>query len=361
MSMVPEIMDLQAARAQVLTRAPVDLLTRSTGIGLYGTGFLGGWAVAYLRQAGREPVACFDGHPQNQGGRFHGIAVEAPDKLESVHPDFVLITARHHVGAVQAILDRAGIPGCSFDAWYAASHFQRFMAVHDHLADERARQTLRAVLMAMLSGESGWLEPVFERDQYFCLPRFTGAERETYVDAGAYVGDSVERFLWANAGVCRRILAFEPSPRQHVALTRRCRRLAEEWALPEGTIILHEAGLGAASARASGAAASGQLQSMALQQAEGGDMAVLALDDVMAGEPVTFLKADVEGMEMPLLAGARQTIMAHRPKLAICVYHYPSDIPEITAYLRSLVPQYRFSLRHHSPRLMETVLYCWVE
>jgi len=29
--------------------------------------------------------------------------------------------------------------------------------------------------------------------------------------------------------------------------------------------------------------------------------------------------------------------------------------------LADLVPDYQFALRHHSPQLMETVLYCWTD
>jgi hypothetical protein len=62
-----------------------------------------------------------------------------------------------------------------------------------------------------------------------------------------------------------------------------------------------------------------------------------------------------------LLKGARSSIRQQKPKIAICVYHYPTDIPDIANYLAELVPEYQFALRHHSPQLMETVLYCWAD
>ena len=64
---------------------------------------------------------------------------------------------------------------------------------------------------------------------------------------------------------------------------------------------------------------------------------------------------------MALLKGAHSTIYQHTPKLAICVYHYPNDIPVISNYLIDLVPTYRFALRHHSSQLLETALYGWTE
>ena len=120
------------------------------------------------------------------------------------------------------------------------------------------------------------------------------------------------------------------------------------------------AALGEIDGTAAAESQSGQMTSLAIAGG-GGDVRVVRIDDHLAGQRITMLKADVEGMEMPLLRGAAATIRTHRPKLAICVYHYPSDIPVISQYLQSLVPDYRFALRHHSPQFMETVLYAWVD
>lgn len=40
-------------------------------------------------------------------------------------------------------------------------------------------------------------------------------------------------------------------------------------------------------------------------------------DDLLAGRKVDFLKIDVEGMEMAVLAGLKQTILQHRPRLFV--------------------------------------------
>lgn len=354
--------DLARKAGQTLAIAPAKLGVSGRRIGIYGAGFLGQWAIGFLRGEGIEPVACFDGNPARSGTSFCGVTVLPPEQLAVAGVDLVLITARHAVPFVQAVLARHGIPGCSLDGWYVAAHFDAFTEIHDgFLPDDRSRQTLRAVMDAMLTGKPSSLEEVVERDQYFCLPRFMGSEKESYVDAGAYVGDSIERFIWANAGVFDRIRAFEPSARQYAALETRSARLAAEWALDDGAIELNRAGLASGGGRMSAGTASGQLQSMALEHADGGDIVAVSLDEHLAGERVTFIKADVEGMEMPLLKGAERTIAAFRPKLAICVYHYPADIPVIAAHIRSLVPEYKFALRHHSPQLLETVLYCWVD
>lgn len=347
---------------RVLALAGASPLTPGLRVGLYGAGFLGGWTISWLRKNGVEPVACFDGDSRRHGEMFHGVKILSPQDPLMPSLDLVLITARHAVAQVEAVLERHGGKGCSLDACFVALEFTAFRHVHDHLlSDERSRLTLRHVLMAMLRADRRYLEAVFEKDQYFSLSCFAGAEKESYVDAGAYVGDSVERFIWTNAGVFSKIRAFEPSARQFHALERRVARLQDEWALDDGAIEINRAALAGSAMTMSATTASGQLQSMALTAQTGGDMIAVSLDEHLAGERVTFIKADVEGMEMELLRGAAGTIERFRPKLAICVYHYPSDIPEISAFIQALVPQYRFALRHHSPQLMETVLYCWTE
>lgn len=353
---------LQRERDRVLDGLGGDPLAGAMRVALYGAGFLGTWAVRWLRQNGVEPVACFDGNAQRQGSDLLGVPILAPEALAELAPDLVFITARHAVAAVADIVRAHGVAGCALDAFFAARNLNDFLDVHDRLlADDRSRDTLRGVLAAMLTGTCSPLHDVCEKDQYFCLPRFAGGDVETYVNAGAYVGDSLERFIWANAGAFARIHAFEPAERQFAALERRVARLTAEWALDADAIMLNRVALSDAAARLSGATASGQLQSVSLAAAEDGAIPALTLDAYLDGADATFIKADVEGMEMALLRGAAGTIARCRPKLAISVYHYPSDIPEISAFISGIVPDYRFALRHHAPRLLETVLYCWTD
>ncbi|MDV0442885.1 FkbM family methyltransferase [Methanorbis rubei] len=55
---------------------------------------------------------------------------------------------------------------------------------------------------------------------------------------------------------------------------------------------------------------------------------------------VDFLKADIEGAERLMLAGARETLRLHSPKVSICTYHLPDDPEMITVLLRTANPRY---------------------
>lgn len=86
------------------------------------------------------------------------------------------------------------------------------------------------------------------------------------------------------------------------------------------------------------------------------EIKAVAIDEVIDGR-VTFIKMDIEGSELKALMGAAQKIKKYKPKLAICIYHKPEDLVEIPAYILSLVPEYKFYIRHYSLSAAETVLY----
>jgi len=72
---------------------------------------------------------------------------------------------------------------------------------------------------------------------------------------------------------------------------------------------------------------------------------------------VDMIKLDVEGSEKNVLLGGVDTIIKHRPKLLISVYHKLNDLFELPLYINDFDLNYRFYLGHHSSRHNETVLY----
>ena len=72
---------------------------------------------------------------------------------------------------------------------------------------------------------------------------------------------------------------------------------------------------------------------------------------------VDFIKMDIEGAEIPALAGAAETIKRFRPKLAICVYHKKDDFYSIPGKINQILPGYKFYLDHYTLHREETVLY----
>lgn len=72
---------------------------------------------------------------------------------------------------------------------------------------------------------------------------------------------------------------------------------------------------------------------------------------------VDYIKLDIEGAELGALQGAKETIVAFRPKLAISLYHKDEDFIDIPLFLESLGAKYDFFLDHFTIHQEETVLF----
>lgn len=75
--------------------------------------------------------------------------------------------------------------------------------------------------------------------------------------------------------------------------------------------------------------------------------------------PFTYLKADIEGDEMRLLEGARESIQQYRPRIAITTYHEPAHAEQIKAFLKGVHPDYRFRVKGIVPGGQPVMLHAW--
>jgi FkbM family methyltransferase len=86
----------------------------------------------------------------------------------------------------------------------------------------------------------------------------------------------------------------------------------------------------------------------------------IAIDDLARDrklERLDFIKMDIEGAELDALAGAAESIRRFRPKLAISVYHRPTDLTAIPRFIDGLGVDYDMYLGHYTMHAEETVLF----
>ena len=63
------------------------------------------------------------------------------------------------------------------------------------------------------------------------------------MDCGAYVGDTIERYIWKRDGVFKKIIGFEPDKKNFLAMWNRVKRLNLEWGLDDNALEIYEKGV----------------------------------------------------------------------------------------------------------------------
>lgn len=186
-------------------------------------------------------------------------------------------------------------------------------------------------------------------DQYFGPDFITYEDEEVFVDAGCYnLRTAVS--LREHCKKVKKVYGFEPDMGNYES----CLRNKIKYHFPEAQIYR----LGTWSKQAVLHFDSGSLGSSCINDDGQECIDVTTIDETIdKDDRVTFIKMDVEGSELESLKGAKQVICRDKPKLAICIYHKPEDMTEIPLYIKSLVPEYKIYVRHHSNYETETVLY----
>lgn len=181
-------------------------------------------------------------------------------------------------------------------------------------------------------------------DQYFDV--FQPKDKEIFIDAGAYKGDSIEKFLKWNRGAYK-AYSLEPSVDMCAIMERK--------GIPSVQIINCAAWSTEENLFFNDASRGGNVESVGTNVVCG-----KSIDVILNGEEATFIKMDIEGAELDALKGAKQTIKKYKPRLAICIYPKYDDILQIGKYILDLNPEYKFCIRHYTTYMWETVLYAWI-
>jgi len=254
------------------------------------------------------------------------------------------------------------IAACYGARTYFRKNKDKIKAVESYLQDEESKKTYLNIIeyrkkfffrRLFLKKEDAPVYHKFE-NQYFINDFFKYGENEILVDCGAYTGDSIEVFSKVVPNFSK-VIAFEPDPYNFKQLQENYKDNEKIFLINAGAWNKND------SLRFSALKESGCSSNLSKSNREKTiSVSVLALDmqDDIRKSKITFIKMDVEGAELEALKGAEETIKKNKPRLAICLYHYNRHFVEIPEYIRSIVPDYKFWVRHHSKEYpYETVLY----
>lgn len=337
---------------------------------LWGTG---NTAVLYqegLRRLEKEGLLVkgyIDNDNRKWGTKFYGKEVYSPDSLCTAENALILLVSPQPtvIRAVSEQIEKMGLKWEHIDEYIFGMNADHVMEVFDLFEDDYSRRLYLHLIKRRIKGKNP--SPKYVNGElYFSFPFFRGnGIREVFVDCGAYVGDTLERFIWSRDGSFGKIFAIEPDDGNVKAMECRIRRLQGEWGLKDEQICIlpyavsDQNSVGYIDKYEKSNGLSSKLTSeKTFDRSEISKISIMSIDECIS-EPFDLLKADVESYEYRMLIGAEKSIKKYKPKLAISIYHNAVDFYSIPLLLHDMVNEYKFSIRHYSNKLEDTVLYAY--
>ncbi len=234
-----------------------------------------------------------------------------------------------------------------FDRDYFIKNEEEIEKAYNLLADDFSKNVYKGYINFLWGGElcSLWDITTPESEVYENIIKVH--KDETFVDVGAYRGDTVEKFMELCGGEYEKIIAAEPDFKTFNKLLNNCAELKNFKAVNcavtdvDGEVYFsHSAGR---------------------QSALGGDVPTksLTLSSLCRNERPTFIKIDSEGCELEILKASPEILKEYKPKLNIAAYHKNEDVFKLPILINEINPQYKIHLRHH-PYIpaWDTLFYC---
>lgn len=322
-------------------------------------------SIRYCTDVGIKVIALVDNDVQKQGKEYFGYSVIA---LKDVPKDAIIINSSGRACVqIKEQLERAGYTwnlslmeflflfNLSFQA---EDHFQNFSTnlieqanriatFYCALEDEQSRAALNGIINFRLSLVAHFVADIASPfdEEFFPLDILKFEENEIFVDGGAYDGDSYEHFLRLAPSVSKAYL-FEPDAsiceKAALRIGGDKRALICNYGLWSKSDTLYFSNTGGMDGAISD---KGELS-----------IKVVAVDEFIE-DRISHIKLDVEGAEEQALIGAKLHIKNDRPKMAIALYHRAHDLWHIPELIEKFGGSYRYSLRHYSQTMDDSIVY----
>ena len=254
-----------------------------------------------------------------------------------------------------------------FNLEYAKEHSNELKKVYELLADKQSKKVFENVIRYKLSGKLHYLSDAeTPSDEKFDLLNI-GID-ETYVDLGAYDGDTMIEFLNETSMQFKKLYAMEPDKKNYRKLKRSLymigSALMEAYncgAWDEDTTLTFDLRSNRSSRIISEniSETPPENNSRRFNPSRYSEVKMMKTDTMLQGVHATYIKIDTEGCERQALLGAKNTLSAWKPKLNVALYHRNEDMFALPLLVLELNRKYKLYMRHH-PYFpdWDTNLYC---
>ena len=322
---------------------------------MYGMGNGADKIIAVCEKYGIEISDFFASDGFVRGHSFHGKTVISysamKEKYQGQNP-IVLLSFASSLPDVMVLFKKVGeecemyapdVPvfgDTLFTIEFFEENRERFERVYDDLADEESKRIYENVICYKLTGNVKYLWES-ENDKKTVYEEILDCKNiKSYLDLGAYNGDTIREMLLYNPSL-ERAIALEPDARNFRKLSEYAQGTSLEincvnaGAWNENGVILFDA----SGNRNAGIVSKGNIVSKVKE------VNVVSVDSVLDGGAVDYIKYDVEGSEREAILGSANTIKNYSPKLLISLYHRSEDLFSLPELIKEINPDYSLYLR----------------
>ena len=328
---------------------------------LYGMGDGADKVIKAFESFDIKPSAVMASDEFVRGQIFHGFTVKKLSDIEKEFSDFnialcfasqlddVMNTIKSVASKHTTLVPSVPVFGDKiFDDNFIKENLESIEKAYELFEDEQSRKVYENTLKFYYSGQLELLdEMTTDKDEAF-ENILKLSDNETYVDLGAYNGDTIDEFLHYAGKNYRKIVALEPNSKNFSKLKLHCADMerVDLWELgaySHNTILEFNNKAGRNSAIAE----------------SGTKTRVVSVDTILCGMSASYIKADVEGADFETIQGMKNTLKNFKPKLNFSAYHRFEDIFRLAILIKEINPDYKIYLRHH-PYIpaWDTNLYC---
>ncbi len=234
-----------------------------------------------------------------------------------------------------------------FDKDFLLKNEDKIDLAYSLMADDFSKKIYTGYVNFLYGGELSVLKEITTPESEAFLNILKLSQNETYIDIGAYRGDTVDTFLHYCGKKYEKIICAEPDIKTFTKLTEHCKNLKDFYAVNAAvTDIDGEVGFFDAHGRQSSIGGSKMIPSV-------------SLNTLCENAYPTYIKIDSEGCENEILSKGSDILKSYSPKLNVAVYHKSADIFTLPILINNINPDYKIHLRHH-PYIpaWDTLLYC---
>ncbi|MGB5867586.1 MAG: FkbM family methyltransferase [Arcobacteraceae bacterium] len=221
---------------------------------------------------------------------------------------------------------------------------EQYQQTFELLADKKSKKVFEKVINFKISFDFDFMQGFTNNheEQYFDCELIAPITNITFVDGGAYVGDTLPNII-KNFPDFKKIYCIEPNS-LHINIAKR------DFISYENIEFIN-CGLGD---KKSETIENNDTQNNCSHDYQG--LNINSLDNLIH-EKIDFIKLDIEGAEQDAIEGARNIIKNYTPILAICIYHKAEDWYKIPQKVLAINTDYKIYLRHYMEGIYETVMY----